>query len=214
MITRREFHKMLAGAFALAALPKVALAASYDRACDVYQGFNFRKDKVTTVGFITKLKVGSVEMKADLSAKDPTDATKELKAVAILSSQSWGLGVTDGIYTNGQVSETNRQEIQTLLYNDLSDVAVEYQCTVYEYDPRAKKYFKGFHSEDTDLKGKLEKQGPEVALDVATAASTEVKYPENYAFFIGLKPQRQEQTITIQVSDRRKVAKQWGMKVG
>nr|CRH06363.1 conserved exported protein of unknown function [Candidatus Magnetococcus massalia] len=192
-------------------LPSAAQAASYDRALDVYQGFNFRKDKRTSVGCITKLKIGSVELSADLNMKNPMNPQRRAKCVAILSSQSWGLGVRDAIYTNGQVSENNRQEIQTMLYNDLSSVPVTYQAYVFEYDPGRKKYFTGFHSETTDLCGKLDKQGPEVALDVATSASTEVEYPENYAFFIGIKPQRVEQTITIQVSDTKKVTKQWGM---
>lgn len=187
--------------------------ASYDRPCDVYQGFNFRKDKVTTVGFITSLKVGTLELAVDLTAKDPQDASTDLTAVCVLSNCSWGVGVTDAIYLHGQISSANRQNVQTLLYTDLSDVTVEVLFTVYEYDPVAKKYFKGMHSEGTTLLGLVEKQGENVALDVATNASMEVESPENYAFFIGLKPQPSQQEITIQVSDTAKVVKQWGMTV-
>nr|CRH06364.1 Conserved exported protein of unknown function [Candidatus Magnetococcus massalia] len=194
----------------ITALPSLAQAASFDRALDVYQGFNFRKDKTTSVGCITKLKVGTVELKADLHIKNPKNPRQDGRCVAILSSQSWGLGANDAIYTNGQVSETNRQEIQTMLYNDLSGVSVEYQAYLFEYDPRTKKYFTSFHSEGQDLCGMLEKQGPNIALDVATRASTEVEYPENYAFFIGIKPIRSTQHITLQASETKKMAKQWG----
>ena len=32
---------------------------------DVYQGYNFKKDKQTPVGFITKMTIGKTELKAD-----------------------------------------------------------------------------------------------------------------------------------------------------
>ena len=185
--------------------------ASYDRACDVYQGFNYRKDKVTTVGFINSLKVGDKEIKSDLVCKTPTDPGTDLKVAGVMSDVSWGLGVTDGVYINAQVSQANRQAVQELLYTDLANVAVEIEVTVYEYDPVAKKYYKGMHSEDTKLNGMLEKNGSTVALDVSTQASKEVEYPENYAFYIGVKPKEEAQTLTVQVSDTGKVAKQWGM---
>src|SRR5690349_10977031 len=136
--------------------------ASYDRSCDVYQGFNFRKDKVSTVGFLTALTIGTVELKADITAKDPQDPSKDLAVVSVLSSVSWAVGVTDGVYLSGQLSTANRQAVQQLLYTDLSNVLVEKVFTVYEYDPVAKKYYKGLHSEGTTLKGLLEKTGGDV----------------------------------------------------
>ena len=44
----------------------------FARRCDVYQGYNFKKDKNTTVGFIKTLKIGDTEIKADQTCKDPT----------------------------------------------------------------------------------------------------------------------------------------------
>nr|CRH04318.1 Conserved exported protein of unknown function [Candidatus Magnetococcus massalia] len=192
-------------------LSGTAMAASYDRALDLQQGFHFRKDKVTSVGFITKLKVGSVELKPDLKAVDPRNPGKMVRVVAILNSQSWGLGQSDAIYSNGQVSEHNRQVIQTMLYNDLSRVQVEYQAVIFEYDPRTKRYFQSFHTRGRDLKGELERAGREIALDVAKRASREVENPKNYALFIGLKPQRGvRQGITLQVAETKKVFRRWG----
>jgi len=185
--------------------------ATYDRTCDVYQGFNYRKDKVTPVGFVTSLKVGTADLSSDLTCKDPMDPSTDVTAVVVLSNISWGLGVTDAIYINGQMSSPNREAVKLLTYTDLTDVTVEVNFVVYSYDPVSKKYFKEFHSEDTTLNGLLEKSSGDVALDVADQLSTEVEYPENFSFFVGVKPKAEAQTLTVQVSDTAKVAKQWGL---
>jgi hypothetical protein len=188
--------------------------ADYNRGCDVYQGFNFRKDRVSEVGFINSLKIGDKEIKADLTCKTPTDPSTDLKVSGVLSSIQWGLGVTDGLYMNAQISTANRQEVQELLYTDLTNVAVEILVSVYEYDSGSQKYFKSLHSEDTVLKGMLEKQGTEVSLNVSNGPSTEVEYPENFSMYIGVKPKEEAQTVTVQVSDTAKVAKGWGLATG
>lgn len=184
----------------------------FSKSCDVYQGFNFKKDKSTTVAFITALKVNDVEIKADITCKDPLNATADLAVAAVCSDIAWGTGTTDAIYISGQISATNRQNLALMLYNDLSKVEVLFKYCTYEYDPATKKYFKCFHSADTEMKGLLEKNGSDLTLSVADDASTEVQSPLNYSFHIGVKPQPQEQSITIATADQKNVVKKWGVK--
>lgn len=184
---------------------------NFSKSCDVYQGFNFKKDKSTTVGFITALKVNDSEITADITAKDPLNATTDLPVVAVLSDVSFGTGTTDAIYFSGQISAVNRQNLALMVYNDLTKVEVLFKYNIYEYDPVAKKYFKCFHCADTEMKGLLEKSGSDLTLQVSDDPSTEVQSPLNYSFHIGIKPQPTEQAVTIATADQKNVVKKWGI---
>jgi hypothetical protein len=182
----------------------------FNRALDVYQGFNFRKDKVTNVGFITSLKIGTLALAADITAKDPMAPTTDLAVVSVMSDFGWGLGVTDALELSGQVCIPNKQSIASLLLSDLSNVTVEVQLTIYEYDPLAKKYFKSFCT-DAVLKGIVEKHGGDLALVAADDPSQEVQSPKNFAFHISLKPEPLQQSITLATGDTKNIVKQWGI---
>lgn len=185
----------------------------FRRPLDVYQGYNYKKDKQTPVGFITKLKIGDTDLIADQTCKDPTNPTTDLKVVAVLSDVLWQLGVTDAVYLSGQVSTANRQSIALMVYETLVNIDVTFQFTVYDYDPIAKKYFLSFHSNSTDMKGLLEKRGDELNLSVADDASTEVQSPANFAFIVGIKPQPVAQGLHLATGDQKNVVKSWGLKV-
>ena len=183
---------------------------TFARSLDVYQGFNFRKDKQTNIGFITSLKIGTVTLAADIVAKDPMSPTTDLSVVAVISDFVWGSGTTDGLYINGQVCIPNKQSVAVLLFSDLSNVTVEVQLTIYEYDPLAKKYFKSFSS-DAVLKGLVEKNGGDLALEAADDPSQEIQSPKNFAFTISVKPEPLSQTINLAVGDGKNFVKQWGI---
>jgi hypothetical protein len=186
----------------------------YRRSLDIYQGYNYKKDKQTPVGFITKMKAAGTDLTADQTCKDPTNPTTDLKVVAVLSGAMWETGVTDAVYLSGQISAINRQNVATLIYNSLTSVEVVYQFSVYDYDPVAKKYYLAFHSNATDMNGLLEKRGEELNLSVADDPSTDVQSPINYSFQIGVKPQPSAQTLHIATADQKPVAKSWGLAVG
>ena len=187
----------------------------YRKSTDVYQGYNFKKDKQTPVGFILSMKIATVEIKADQVCKDTMKPTDDLKVVAVLSGAQWDTGVTDGLYLAGQISTENRQSVAMLLYNDLVNIEVTFQYAVYDYDAVKKEYFLAFHSNKKDMSGLLEKRGEELNLSVADDASTEVQSPENYAFMIGIKPKSEKaQALHIATSSSKNVVKAWGLKVG
>jgi hypothetical protein len=187
---------------------------TFQKSCDIHQGYNFKKDVQTSVGYLTELKIGDVTLKADQTVKDPLTPETDFPVVAVLSGTMWELGVTDTLYYTGQISVYNKQQTQLLVYKDLSKVDVVFKFAVYSYDPVEKKYFKCMiGTDDAALNGLLEKTGAELNLSVVDDASSEVQSPENYAFQIGVKPQPSAQVVTVATSFSDKVVKAWGMKV-
>jgi hypothetical protein len=187
--------------------------AEFNKNCDVFQGYNFKKDVQTPIGFVTKLTIGDADLKPDQTVKNPLSPDEDLKVVSVLSGAMWGLGPTDAVYLSGQISVTAKQQCVELIYRSLTKVEIVFQYTVFDYDPLVKKYFKCFHCGDTDLKGILEKNGDDLTLSVADVASREVQSPENYAFYIGIKPQPQSQSVTVAPADQKNVLKAWGISV-
>ncbi|CAM3111276.1 hypothetical protein G4177_15230 [Corallococcus sp. ZKHCc1 1396] len=185
----------------------------FSRNLDVYQGFNFKKDKQTPVGYITALTIGGVALKADQETiKDPEnpDAAIADKVVAVLNHYLWDTGVTDAMYFSGQVSVANKQAVAEMLLGKFSNIEVVIKYVVYEYDPLGKKYFKS-NFLDAEIKGLLEKNGDELNMAVADNESREVQSPKNYTFTLGVKPQALEQSLNLATSSTKKLAKKWGV---
>ena len=184
----------------------------YRKPLDIYQGYNFKKDKQTPIGFITKMKLMGMDLAVDQTCKDPMNPAADIKVFAIMSDVLWETGVTDAVYLSGQVSVANKQSIMTSIYSEQSNIEVIFSFKVYEYDAVAKKYFLAFHSGDVSMKGLLEKNGEDLNLTVADDASTEVQSPLNYAFQIGIKPQASEQILYLAVGEQMQITKAWGLK--
>lgn len=185
----------------------------FARSLDVYQGFNFKKDKQTPVGYITALKVGDVTFVADQETiKDPEQPDKAIasKVVGVLNHYMWATGITDAIYLSAQISTNNKQALAAALLGSWSNIEVSLSYVVYEYDPKAKKYYKS-NSVDAALKGLLEKSGDELNLSVADDPSSEVQSPKNFTLQIGVKPQTLEQTVNLATASGKNLVKQWGV---
>jgi hypothetical protein len=186
----------------------------FRKVCDVYQGYNYKKDKQTTVGFITALNIGGTDLAVDqTTCKDPTNPATDLAVVGVVSDVLWELGVTDALYFTAQIATANKQTVLGLIYNTMTSVLITIKFDIYEYDPIAKKYFKCFTSAGTVMNGILEKRGEDLNLSVADDASTQVQSPENYTFTIGVKPQPSAQTLTLATGDQKNIVKPWGLTV-
>ncbi len=186
----------------------------YRRSLDLYQGYNFKKDKQTPVGFITKLQIGAQALAVDQTVQDPTNPTQALQVVGVMSSVLWETGLTDSVYLSAQVSLANQQDVARMVITSLTNIEVVFQFWVYDFDPVAKRYFLAFHSNRTDMNGLLEKRGEELNLSVADDPSTEVQSPVNYAIQVGIKPQPAAQALHIATADQKNVVKSWGIPVG
>lgn len=185
--------------------------AEFNKSCDIYQGYNYKKDVQTPIGYITKLTVGGSPLNADQTVKDPLNPETDLNVVAVLRGVLWQLGPTDALYFSGQVSTTTKQTLLGLIYRTLTTVEVVYQFAVYDYDPVAKKYYQCLHCMATDMNGILDKNGSDLTLSIAEDASGEVQSPKNYGFSIGIKPQPTAQSLTVAAGDQKNVVKAWGI---
>jgi len=187
----------------------------FSRSLDVYQGFNFKKDKQSPVGFITKLTVGEMTMKADQTTiMDPTNPGKPLEGavVGVLNHYLWETGVTDAMYLSGQISTENKQELSAKLLGELTNLEVTFSYIIFEYDPAQKKYF--VSNKGKDLKGILEKTGENLNMSVADDPSHEVQSPKNFTLQVGIKPPTTEQSIELATAFSKNVAKKWGVTSG
>lgn len=185
----------------------------FSRSLDVYQGFNFKKDKQTPVGYLLSVTIGGQALTADQETiSDPEQPDKPLasKVVAVLNHYLWETGVTDAMYFSGQLSTANKQKIAEMLLGTFSNVEVVFKYVVYEYDPLAKKYFKS-NFVDADLNGLLEKNGDNLNIAVADNASTEVQSPKNFTFQLGVKPKTLEQSVNVAAASSKNIAKKWGV---
>ena len=186
---------------------------SFNRNLDVYQGFNFKKDKQDPVGFITKLTIGGTEVKADLTTcKDPTSPSDSIKAVMVLDGFSWDTGVTDPLGFTGRISVDNKQIVQNMLLGTLTNTEVKAEFTVYEYDPQKKKYFKAAYNNE-ELSCLISKSGDDLSIFVADDPAAEVQSPINYTMTIDLSPQEKQQSMSLATGDQQNVVKSWGLTV-
>lgn len=188
----------------------------FARSMDVYQCFNFKKDKMSPVGVITALTIGEGadgKFHADQTTiLDPEEPTKAMTGgvVGVMSHVLWETGITDAMYLSAQVSTANKQLLSAMLMGKWTSVDVTFHFTVYEYDQLKKKYFKSMWT-DAELHGVLEKNGQDLNLSVADDPSSEVQSPRNYTLQIGIKPQTLEQSVHIATGIEKNLVKQWGI---
>ncbi|HLM48346.1 MAG TPA: hypothetical protein VK458_31065 [Myxococcaceae bacterium] len=187
--------------------------AQFARSLDIYQGFNFKRDKQAPVGFITSLQIGDGEaFPADQETiKDPLGpGDNHDPVVGVLNHFLWETGTTDAFYMSAQVSTSNKQHLSELLFGTWTHVEVTFNVVIYEYDPKNKSYFKSMWA-DQDLQGVLEKNGDDLNLSVADNPSSEVQSPLNFTMQIGIKPAPLEQSVNMATGQGKTVVKQWGV---
>lgn len=192
--------------------PTVGASSSYN--CSVSQGFDFQKDSQELIGHLNYLKIGDTEMASDLNVTDPIDISSYVKVAGVMSSIYWNGGYAEPITLSAQVSTDNKNKLASLLHNSMANTDVEFQFTVYDYDPKTKAYFKAFHTNGVKLKGLVLKQGGELAMNISMDLSSEVVWPKNYTFQLGVMPQDQAMEIHLAFSSTDKLVKPWGVAVG
>jgi hypothetical protein len=181
--------------------------------CSVSQGFNFQKDEQILVGHIVSCKVGDTQFDADLNISNPEDASQLVKVFGIVSGIFWNGGYADAVQFSCQVSNANKVKISTLTHKSLANTEVAFKFNIYDYDPKEKKYYKCFHTNDTDLEGLVEKTGGELSMSIDMDQSMEVVSPKNFNFNLGVMPQDIAMEIHLAVSVTDKFVKKWGVEV-
>jgi hypothetical protein len=181
--------------------------------CSVSQGFNFQKDQQILVGHIVSCKVGNDQFDADLNVSNPENASTLVKVFGIVSSIYWSGGYADPVQFSCQVSNFNKTKIATLTHKSMANTEVLFDFNIYDYDPKEKKYYKCFHTNDTKLKGLVLKSGGELAMGIDMDQSMEVVSPKNFSFTLGVMPQDLNMEIHLAVSVFDKFVKKWGVEV-
>jgi hypothetical protein len=181
--------------------------------CSATQGFNFQKDQQVLVGHIVACKVGADQFDADLNVSNPEDASKLIKVFGIISSIYWAGGYADPVQFSCQVSNANKTKIAALTHKSLSNTEVLFKYNVYDFDPKEKKYYKCFHTNDAELKGLVAKSGGELIMAIDMDQSREVESPKNFNFSLGVMPQDTNMEIHVAVSLSDKFVKKWGVEV-
>lgn len=200
--------------FGLATLLAIAAyAASSSFTCSVRQGFNFEKDSQEPIGYINFLKIGDMEMAADLDVTDPMNVAKQIKVFGVVSGIHWNGGYAEPVTFSAQVSVNNKNGLATLLHKSMPNTEVDFQFTIYDYDTDAKKYYQCFHSNAQKLRGMVLKQGGELAMNVNMGQSSEVVSPKNHTFQLGVMPRDFAQQIHLAFSSSAKLVKAWGVTV-
>jgi hypothetical protein len=187
--------------------------ASSNYSCSVRQGFNFEKDTQTLVGHLTKLKIGETDLAQDLAVTNPTDSANPVKVVGVISQISWEGGYTDPVILSAQISNENKKTVAVMVHTNLVNTEIDCTFDIYDYDPKAKVYYKCFHTDGKDLKGLIMKRGGELSLMIDSDEGREVPSPLNYGFYLGFMPQDTDQAIQVAVSNTDKFAKKWGVAV-
>ncbi|MEE2788032.1 MAG: hypothetical protein VX589_11885 [Myxococcota bacterium] len=180
-------------------------------ACDMNQGFNFRKDVMTQIGMINRLKIGDVELAADITLKDPENNQTDKKVVGVLNYIGWGAAPTEQVTVAVQVTETAKNKLDGLTKKNMSNIEVDLDFDCYTYDPREKKYFKNFHSNDVDMKGLIFGEGDDLAIRIHLDQNQMVQAPRNYTLELGVKPQPTAQDLHYASSVNDKLVLQWGV---
>ena len=189
--------------------------ASSQYSCSIRQGFNFEKDAQVLVGHVVSMTIGTQELGTDLKVTDPTNfgTDNDLDIVGIISDISWQGGYADPIQIAFNVSNENAKLVSIMKHTDLSDTTVVFKFKIYDFDPIAKVYYLAFHTDDTDMKGLVFKQGGELALEIAAQPDSQVASPLTFQMYTGIMPQEEAQVVNFAVSNTDKFVKSWGVAV-
>lgn len=188
--------------------------ANADRSypCSVFQGFNFKPDDQSTLGYIHNLKIGDTVLGTDFKTTNPLEYSGNLFSLCgVLSNVLWSGGYAQPIFLDAQISTNNKNKVDSIIKRLSEQTAVSFEFAVYDYDPADKKYYACFHSGGQRLQGNIFKSGGDPAITMSQNRGYEVSSPENYTFSIGVEPVVGEQNLYMATSVKNKVMLRWGL---
>lgn len=183
-------------------------------ACDVLNAFKFNDASQTIVGHILELEftTSGTALKADISVTDPENPGSKVKVVGVLSNIHWEGGATDPLLLDGRLSYDDNQGLfqQGLSAKD-GGTDIKIKFVIYKYDPKTKKYFKCFHS-DNPLECVIT-MGTET--DVSQDIARDIPEPKNVPFNMTLSPKSgSEQMLSLAFSTELKITRDFGIVMG
>ena len=195
---------------------------------DVVRGFNLRNDAQAQLCYLTALKVGDIELVADITVQDPDLGRRwgkktfgeHMQVVGVSSYTGWETTPTAPVTIVTQVSETARSKLDVLLTKassmpppNLLDADFKFDC--YNYDFHAQRYYKNFHANDTTLLGSIVagRTGDALAIHLSTEPGMAVPEPRNYLLSMNIVPRAgaPQQALHYASSVTDKLVMPWGI---
>ena len=186
-----------------------AAELKYD--CSAGNGFNFDQAVQKPVGFVTEIKIDGKTLQPDLEIKIPEDPSQKRKVVGIIESINWKGGKSDPIQMSFFVSEAN-QGVLSPISSKIKDPTIGFSFTAIDFDQKAKKFFKAFHTDAKTFHGQLVKTGTGFEFKVEAEANKEVADPKNFKVSLGVVPTPIAQELHIGSDIEKKSVSPWSLK--
>lgn len=135
------------------------MAITFQKQCNIGQGYNFKPDERHTFGHINTLALGDTNIPSDIKVLDPATATSPqppagpetagiftYPVAAVLEDVAWSMLPNDNITLTARISPANASLLNALAMQPLKRVIVTLSFAVYQYDPINSKYFTSFLS--------------------------------------------------------------------
>jgi hypothetical protein len=188
--------------------------ANINKQCSVFNAFNFRRDLHETIGHVLVLTLGKddLQLTADIKLNEPI-GDADVQTVGPIASFSWEGGYAQPIQIALQISQTNKDAINAFIHNKMQSVKVKIDFVIYDFDRDEEVFYESVRSAEGGIECILQVQGKERVIYVANDPSHEVEHPVNYQLVLGLEPEDIESVIHVALSNKAKIAKQFGVAV-
>jgi hypothetical protein len=185
--------------------------ATFEKPCDVVMAYNLRGDTQATVGYVTKLKVGTYSFVADQEVTIPDTNRTAKKVIGVLRHLSWDGGVGDPFRMTAHLSTASQQLALEALLGDLANSKVEFQAEVWDFDHSANppKYYRSILS-SAALEGAILKEAGALCFSVEYDPYDRVPSPQNYAMTLAVMPAEKDQDVTVATSATKTRVRAWG----
>lgn len=181
------------------------------------QSAAFKGGVESAFGHVLGLKIGSVELAADLQTENPMTKKKDA-AVGILASYGWNGGLKGVMNFTFNVSAANKKKLDAALKTAPMDLTAEIDYRIYAYDSKAKGFYiatKSFTIPQRGILNKTAKDLPSMKLTslplqcvlkktdvtVSDSPSEALSKPVTYVVHLAVLPGGKKQQHVIFATD-------------
>jgi hypothetical protein len=192
---------------------KPTLVPPSQRFCSLTKGFNLlAPGLVNRIGYITYLKIGTMECAADLTITDPENPANKVEVIGVVSWLSWNGGKADPVVFAAQVSAANKDTLATLGKTDLKGTDIQFAFALYDLDSVTGFYYQSLSSNNAMLQGRLHVENGHHLYYMSADSGVDVTEPVNYNFQLGVKPNDIQQKILAAEAAGKSQLQAWGKK--
>jgi hypothetical protein len=125
-----------------------------DADCNSKEAYNFNANNEMRVGYLQKLSFPSVniELEPDEYVIDPENPQNRFKTVGIIERIRWTGSSDEPVEITARLSPANTALLREALTSLTDRADLEAEWVVYDFDHKAKKYYKRFHTDNKTIK--------------------------------------------------------------